>query len=115
MMDITNKILKVSYSTQYTNRTSRTIGFFKTDDILKIGEWLLLNAEYPSGKFIIEVFGVIDVTNTNIKYIENLSQDSNNIFTLHRNTPFNDELKKERMKRAALAKLTQEEIELLGL
>ena len=115
MMYITNKILKVSYSTQYTNRTSRTIGFFKTDDILKIGEWLLLNAEYPNGTFVIEVFDVIDVTNTNLKYIEGLSQDCNNIFTLHKNKSFSDDLKKERMKRAALAKLTQEEIELLGL
>lgn len=75
----------------------------------------MLNAEYPNGTFVIEVVDVIDVTNTYIKYIESVSQDCNNIFSLHENKSFSDDLKKERMKQAALAKLTQEEIELLGL
>lgn len=114
-MNINNKLLKVSYSAQCQAGVSNDIGIFKTDDILKVGEWMLLNTVRPNSTFVIEVFDVIDVTNTNIKYIESLSQDCNNIFTLHKNKSFSDDLKKERMKRAALAKLTQEEIELLGL
>lgn len=114
-MDITNTLLKVSYSGQCPTGVSNDIGIFKTDDILKVGEWMLLNIVSPSSTFVIEAVDVIDVTNTNIKYIESLSQDCNNIFTLHKNKSFSDDLKKERMKRAALAKLTKEEIELLGL
>lgn len=114
-MDISNKLLKVSYSGQWPTSVSNDIGIFKTDDILKVGEWMLLNTVSPSSTFVIEVFDVIDVTDTNIKYIESLSQDCNNIFTLHKNKSFSDDLTKERMKRTALAKLTQEEIELLGL
>lgn len=114
-MDIANKLLKVSYSGQWPSDASKNIGIFKTDDILKVGEWMLLNTVSPSSTFVIEVVDVIDVTDTHIKYIESLSQDCNNIFTLHKNKSFSDDLKKERMRRAALAKLTKEEIELLGL
>lgn len=111
----TDTIFVVSQNDSWSNQGPKHIGYFKSRSYLQIGEWLLLNSTEPSSTFDIKEIAINDVTELDVKFASSMNLDNYSGYTINQVNDNKKELRLERVKRKALAKLSVEEKHALGL
>lgn len=110
-----NTIFSVTRSGSWSNSGSTHIGYFKTDSILQIGEWLLLNADSPDSNFDIKEIDINDITKLEVKFAASMADNDYNNYNINKHDSNKKALEHERLKLKALRKLSEDEKHALGL
>lgn len=111
---IGNKIIAVTSDADWS-RLAKHIGYFKSDSLLQVAEWILINSDSYKLPYTIKELEIIDVTDLDLNFTLSMTKSNTGSYTINQKHNTAKQLELERLKIQALKKLSKEEKQALGL